>query len=133
MGKVRVMARGESTRFRPPADLPPTLRCSGPAAAAGLATRAVVAGPAGEADALDPGAAGAARLAGPAVDGEVVLEPAAQAGPADVVADGRAAVLDRPGEHRLDRLAEPVRLGERQRLALALRVQLRQEARLVGV
>src|SRR5205814_6873940 len=88
---------------------------------------------AGEAGAPARGAARPARLAGPAVDGEIILEPAAQPRPADVVADGRAAVLDGPGEYRLDRVAEPVGLGERQRLALAPRVQLCQEARLVGV
>src|SRR5689334_1322799 len=89
--------------------------------------------PAGKPDAPNRRAARRARLAGPAVDRELILEPAAQPGPADVVADGRAATVDRPGEHGLDRLPQPVGLRPGERLPLAPRVQFREETGLVGV
>src|SRR5438309_2313455 len=73
------------------------------------------------------------RLAGAAVDRELVLKSAAQPRPADVVADGRTAPLDRPRQHRLDRFPQTISLVGFEALAGAGRVQLRAEARFVGV
>src|SRR6476646_5690305 len=84
-----------------------------------LTPRAVVRRAAGEAHARDRRAAAQARLAGAAVDAELVLVGPPPPGAADVIADARPAPPDRSVEHSDDRLAEPVGLGRR-RVAAAL-------------
>lgn len=59
-------------------------------------------GTAGETDSLQATPAASARLAFPPVDLQAVLESAAQAAAADVIADRRATGLDRPPEHPVE-------------------------------
>src|SRR6476646_7166515 len=87
----------------------------------------------GVAGELDRGAAHRARLVHSSVHRELILEAAAKAGAADVVADRAAAALDGPRQHGFDRLAQPVALFGREALPGAAGVELRAEARLVRV
>src|SRR5262245_47227635 len=88
---------------------------------------------AGEAEAADLRATRRARLARAAVDRELILEAAAKPGPADVVADGRAAGLDRTSQDRFDRFAEPIAFLGLHALAEPAGMQFRTEQRLVGI
>src|SRR5262245_40930256 len=109
---------------------PPVLRGRG---GGGLAARAVMRRPAAQADDGDRGAAARARLALAAVDAKLFLVAARLAVAADVVADGRAAPVDRLAQHLRDRLAQAVGLGAAQVAAAPRGVQPGAEQRLVGV
>src|SRR5262245_8231944 len=76
-----------------------------------LAFRTVVRGPPREADARDWRATARARLAGPAVDAELLLVAAALARAADVIADGRTAERNGPLQHLDHRPPKPLGLG----------------------
>src|SRR5437763_1561558 len=94
---------------------------------------AKVARPPRQAGTRDRPAAARTRLPRPPVDAELFLVAALQPRAADVIADARAALLDRVVQHGFDRLAQAVRLGGAEAAAGAGGVEAGGEQRLVGV